>query len=145
VRALLQRVRQAAVDVEGRQVGAIGRGFLVLLAVGREDGEEDVNRLAEKIVELRVFPDDARSMNRSLKEVGGEILLISQFTLYADTQRGRRPSFEPAAEPAMARRLYEEFAARLAQLGFPPQKGVFGTHMLVRLENDGPVTLILES
>jgi len=145
VRALLQRVRSARVEVDGRVAGEIGPGLVVLLGVGRGDTPERARALARKVVELRVFPDERHSMNRSLGDAGGEVLLVSQFTLYADTTRGRRPSFEAAEEPARARELYGEFAAALAGLGHPPREGVFGAHMLVSLENDGPVTVLLES
>jgi D-tyrosyl-tRNA(Tyr) deacylase len=144
MRALLQRVRRAAVEVEGEQLGAIGRGLVVLLGVGKGDTEERARKLAEKVVELRVFPDGKHPINRSLRDVGGEILLVSQFTLYADCRKGRRPSFEEAESPELAAALYRRFALALTALGFPPREGVFGAHMVVTLENDGPVTVMLE-
>ncbi len=145
MRAVLQRVREAAVAVDGRETGRIGRGLLVLLGIGREDGEEAIAYLAEKIVGLRVFEDDVSAMNRSIADVGGAILLVSQFTLYGDCRRGRRPSFDQAAAPAAAEALYRSFAARLKDRGFPPQEGVFGAMMQVSLVNDGPVTVLLDS
>lgn len=144
MRALLQRVRSAAVDVDGETVAAIGPGLLIFLGVGRGDVRESASRLAEKIVHLRVFPDAERSLNRSIAESGGEILLVSQFTLYADCRRGRRPSFDLAAPPAEAEALYREFAKALSSLGCEPREGIFGANMQVRLQNDGPVTLWLE-
>jgi D-tyrosyl-tRNA(Tyr) deacylase len=144
VRALVQRVRHAAVDVGGRTVGSIEAGLLVFLGVGRSDTEDEAQRLAQKIVELRIFAEGEKGMQRSLADVGGRILLVSQFTLYADCRRGRRPSFDAAAAPADAERLYRVFAACLADLGHTPQEGVFGADMQVRLENDGPVTIWLE-
>lgn len=145
MRVLLQRARRAAVDVDGRRSGAIERGLVVFLGVGKDDTEADGQWLAEKVVDLRIFPDDKHSMNRSLRDVGGEILLVSQFTLYADCRRGRRPSFDPAGDPEEAARLYRKFAAQLSDLGFPPKEGVFGAHMVVHLENDGPVTILVDS
>lgn len=145
MRALLQRVRRATVTVDGRSTGEIGSGLLVFLGVARGDGAEDARRLAAKAVQLRVFPDEHKSMNRSVTDIQGEILLISQFTLCADCRRGRRPSFDGAAAPEDARELYQEFARALVELGHRPQEGVFGAHMAVSLENDGPVTILLES
>jgi len=145
MRALVQRVRSASVEVDGRVVAAIDRGQLVLLGVGRGDDESAADRLATKIVGLRIFPDDALAMNRALGEIGGAILLVSQFTLYADCRRGRRPSFELAESPQRAEELCRYFATTLARLGAPPSEGVFGAHMVVRLENDGPVTIWLDS
>jgi D-tyrosyl-tRNA(Tyr) deacylase len=145
MRALLQRVRQAAVEVDGREVGAIASGLVVFLGIGREDTPEDAQKLSEKTVQIRIFPDEKHSMNRSLEDVGGEILLVSQFTLYADCRKGRRPSFEPAEAPERAQALCQEFAQNLEKLGYKPKEGVFGAHMAVRLENDGPVTILLET
>ncbi|HLU49642.1 MAG TPA: D-aminoacyl-tRNA deacylase [Planctomycetota bacterium] len=144
MRALVQRVRHAAVDVDDETVAEIGPGLLVFVGVGRADTADHARKLAEKVVGLRVFSDGERSMNRSVADVGGEILLVSQFTLYADTRRGRRPSFEPAAPPDEAQALYRSFAEALTELGFPPKEGIFGANMQVRLQNDGPVTLWLE-
>jgi D-aminoacyl-tRNA deacylase len=144
MKAVIQRVRSAAVEVEGEEVSRIGPGLLVLLGVGRGDGEGEADYLAEKIAGLRIFPDREGKMNLSLGDTGGEILAVSQFTLYGDCRRGRRPGFSAAAPPEEGKRLYEYFCRRLQAAGFPPGKGVFGAEMLVRLENDGPVTIILE-
>ena len=145
MRALLQRVRSAAVEVDGQVVGSIGRGLLVFLGVGRDDRTEDARKLAEKVVQLRIFPDEKHAMNRSLGDVEGAVLLVSQFTLYADCRKGRRPSFEGAETPEQAESLYREFAGFLERLGHPPQEGIFGAQMNVSLENEGPVTILLES
>ncbi len=145
MRAVVQRVREAEVRVDGRVTGKISRGMVVLLGVGKTDVEDAVEYLAGKLVGLRIFEDEARSMNRSLAESGGAILLVSQFTLYGDCRKGRRPSFDDAAPPDVANDFYRRFADRLAALGFPPQEGVFGAHMELALVNDGPVTVILDS
>jgi D-tyrosyl-tRNA(Tyr) deacylase len=145
MRAVIQRVSRAQVEVEGRVVGRIGQGLLVFLGVARGDGEPDVRRLAEKFRTLRIFPDDQGKMNRSLTEVGGPVLLVSQFTLLGNTQSGRRPSFEDAAPPDDANRLYELVAHHLRAQGIPVETGVFAAHMKVESVNDGPVTFVLES
>jgi D-tyrosyl-tRNA(Tyr) deacylase len=145
VRAVVQRVRSASVEVDGRVAGKIDRGIVVFLGIGRGDGAEATRYLGEKILDLRIFPDERHSMNRSLREVRGEILLVSQFTLYGDCRKGRRPSFDRAESPGPAEEAYREFAQYLADQGHPPSEGVFGASMLVRLENDGPVTLLLDS
>ncbi|MBL3593200.1 MAG: D-tyrosyl-tRNA(Tyr) deacylase [Synergistaceae bacterium] len=145
MRAVIQRVTKASVAVDGRVVGAIGRGFLVLLGVTHDDAEAQARWLAEKIVNLRLFEDDAGKLNLSLLESGGEILVVSQFTLYGDCRKGRRPSFIAAAEPEKAKFLYEEFVDSLKALGPPVSSGVFQAHMAVELVNDGPVTLILDT
>ncbi|AFV76009.1 D-tyrosyl-tRNA(Tyr) deacylase [Thermus oshimai JL-2] len=145
MRAVVQRVSEARVEVEGEVVGAIGVGLLVLLGVAREDNKEDALYLARKIVALRVFPDLEGKMNLSLKEVGGEVLLVSQFTLYADTRKGNRPSFLEAAPPEVGRRLFEVALEAFLEQGVHVETGVFGAHMRVHLVNDGPVTLILDS
>ena len=145
MRALLQRVSRASVTVEEQIVGAIEHGLLVLLGVGRDDSEVQVKLLAEKIVHLRIFEDDEGKMNRSLLDIGGEVLVVSQFTLYADTRRGRRPSFTDAAPPALAEPLVERFNATIAAYGLTVASGIFGAYMQVKLINDGPVTIWLDS
>ena len=143
MRAVLQRVSEAEVRVEGAVVGKIGRGWLILLGVGRGDTEEEAKKLAEKVVHLRLFEDADGKFNLSLLDVGGEALVVSQFTLYADASRGRRPSFVGAAEPSMARALVERFGDLVADYGVRVQTGQFQAHMDVRLHNDGPVTIHL--
>jgi len=146
MRAVLQRVAQASVTIQGKVKAAIQTGLLVLLGVEEADTAEDIEWLSGKIVRLRVFNDDDGVMNRSVQEVGGGILLVSQFTLFASTKKGNRPSYSRSARPEIAVPLYEQFAARLAQdLGKPIQTGEFGAHMLVSLTNDGPVTIIIDS
>jgi D-tyrosyl-tRNA(Tyr) deacylase len=142
--AVLQRVLEAAVQVDDRVVGAIGAGLLVLLGVGRDDTAEDAAWTAAKIGDLRLFADEAGKMNRSVREVGGAVLLVSQFTLCGDCRKGRRPSFDRAAAAEQGRELYELVAARLRASGLRVEAGVFGAHMQVSLVNDGPVTLIVE-
>lgn len=144
MRALLQRCSRAAVRVEGETVGSIERGVLVFLAVARGDSERECDRLAERVATYRLFSDAEGKMNLSVLDVGGEALVVSQFTLAADTRKGRRPSFDPAAPPELAERLYRRFVEGLARLGVPCRTGRFGASMLVELENDGPVTLLLE-
>lgn len=145
MKAVYQRVTRARVLVSGTEVASIGRGAVVLLGVGKGDGEKDCRYMAEKIAGLRVFPDDAGKMQRSLLDVGGELLVVSQFTLYGDVRKGKRPGFERAAPPDLAERLYGETVAALRQMGLPVKTGVFGAHMEVELVNDGPVTILLES
>lgn len=145
MRACIQRVSEAHVTVGGTETGRIGRGLVVLLGVGHDDGEPEVAWLAEKIIGLRVFEDDAGKMNRSLAEVGGAMLVISQFTLYGDCRRGRRPSFTDAAPPEQAERLYEAFVAAVRHAGVEVATGVFRERMLVSLVNDGPVTLWIDA
>ena len=144
MKAVIQRVRSAGVEVGGDIVSRIGPGFLVLLGVTHGDTEKASSALADKIINLRVFEDEDGKMNRSLSDIGGDILVVSQFTLYADCRKGRRPSFIGAAPPEEGNRLYEYFCRCLEDRGFPPGKGIFGAEMLVSLENDGPVTIILE-
>ena len=144
MRLVLQRVRRGRVSVAGRPVTEIGLGVVILLGVGPEDGEEQARYLVEKIANLRIFEDEQGKINRSLLEVGGAAIVVSQFTLYADTRKGRRPSFTDAAPPELARPLVERFAALLALQGVPTQTGEFGAHMLVEIDNDGPVTIWLE-
>jgi len=141
VRAVIQRVRSASVQVDGQVVGNIGRGFLVLLGVGHGDGEAEARLVADKLAGLRVFEDEHGKMNLGPAEVGAEFLIVSQFTLYGDIRKGRRPSFTGAAPPETARALYERVQELLAERGFRVASGVFGARMLVQLENDGPVTL----
>ncbi len=143
--ALVQRVREARVEVDGQVAGAIGSGLLILLGVHREDTEQEANWLARKCAYLRVFPDEAGRMNRSLLDVDGEALVVSQFTLYGDARKGHRPSFVEAAPPEKARALYKYFVERLSEhIGKPVPTGVFGAMMDVYLVNHGPVTLWLE-
>jgi D-tyrosyl-tRNA(Tyr) deacylase len=145
MRAVVQRVSEASVTVGGRVVAAVGPGALILLSVGREDDERDASYLADKIAHLRIFADDERKMNRSLRDTGGEALVVSQFTLHGDCRKGRRPDFTRAAPPAEAERLYEHFVAELSARGVAVRSGEFGAMMAVSLVNDGPVTLILHS
>jgi D-tyrosyl-tRNA(Tyr) deacylase len=145
VRAVVQRVSEASVRVEGRLAGEIGRGLVVLLGVGRGDAEKDARLLAEKVAGLRIFEDEAGLMNRSVSEVGGAVLVVSQFTLYGDARRGRRPSFLEAAPPAEAVPLYRRFVEALGAVGLPVAEGVFRAMMDVRLVNQGPVTILLDS
>ncbi|MEE9275582.1 MAG: D-aminoacyl-tRNA deacylase [bacterium] len=145
MRAVLQRVRSCRVRVAGEMVGEIGPGLLTLLGVGEGDTEEDVRLLAEKTVNLRIFADDAGRMNRSLLDAGGAMLIVSQFTLYGDCRKGRRPSFTGSAPAETAEGLYEDFVAEVARLGAPTATGRFGAMMDVELINDGPVTLMLDS
>ena len=145
MRAVVQRVTRASVTVEGKTVGQIEAGLLILLGVSRTDNPEAASYLAEKIVNLRIFSDDAGKMNRSLLDVGGSVLVVSQFTLYGDTRGGRRPSYIQAAPPEEANRLYEEFVRSVLALGAVVETGVFQAHMEVELVNDGPVTILLDS
>lgn len=145
MRAVVQRVSSAHVDVEGERVGEIGAGLLVLLGVADGDEEKDARWMAEKIVSLRIFEDDDGKMNRSLEDVSGALLAVSQFTLYGDCRKGRRPSFVKAARPETADALYREFVSVVETLGVPTATGKFQTHMAVSLVNDGPVTIVVES
>lgn len=145
MRAVVQRVSSARVEVEGQVTGAIGRGLLVLLGVGQADSEKDAAWLAEKIAGLRIFEDDAGKMNLSVQDIAGSVLIVSQFTLFGDCRRGRRPSFTEAAPPDLADRLYQDFCARLRAGGLPVETGVFQAHMDVYLVNDGPVTIWIET
>jgi len=144
MRVVLQRVRQGRVSVDGQAVAQIEHGVVILLGVGPQDGLEQIGYLAEKIVHLRIFEDDHGKLNRSLLDVHGQAIVVSQFTLYADTRKGRRPSFTDAALSEVAEPLVKAFAERLSQLGVPTQTGIFGAHMLVEIANDGPVTILLE-
>lgn len=145
MKALLQRVIRAEVTVDGRVTGRISQGFLILLGVGGDDGEKDADYLADKVVNLRVFSDDNSKFNLSALQIKAELLVISQFTLLADTSRGRRPSFTEAAPPETAEKLYDYFIRRVSETGLKVQAGIFGAHMLVSLVNDGPVTIMLDS
>lgn len=145
MRVILQRVSEASVKVDGEVIGSIGRGIVVLLGIGPKDSEKQVDWLAEKIATLRIFPDDAGKMNLSLIDIAGELLIISQFTLYGDCQKGRRPSFIAAAPPSVAEPLYEAVLRSCRLLGIKTEAGRFGADMKVSLTNDGPVTLILET
>ncbi len=145
MRALLQRVTRASVTVEDHIVGQIGQGLLILLGVGHSDGEAQVKALADKIAYLRIFEDEQGKMNRSLLDIGGQALVVSQFTLYADTRRGRRPSFTNAAPPALAEPLVERFKQALVSYNIEVAGGIFGAYMRVELLNDGPVTIWLDS
>jgi len=141
----VQRVTSSSVEVENNIVGEIGPGLLVLLGVARDDDVGDADYLAEKIINLRIFTDDEGKMNRSLVEIGGAMLAVSQFTLFGDTRKGRRPSFIEAAEPVKANALYEHFVARVRSLGVKVETGVFQAMMKVSLTNDGPVTILVDS
>ncbi len=143
--ALIQRVSAARVEVEGRITGSIGAGLLVLLGVRSEDTEADAEALVEKLMGLRVFEDEAGKMNLSLRETGGALLVVSQFTLYGDTRKGRRPSFDMAAEPDVANRLYTHFVEKARAQGVETQTGEFRATMSVTLTNEGPVTLLVET
>jgi D-tyrosyl-tRNA(Tyr) deacylase len=145
MRIVLQRVKSARVDIACETVGSIGVGLVILLGVTQTDQEEDAEYLADKVVKLRIFPDAARRMNRSLLEAGGSLLVVSQFTLYGDCRKGRRPSFDQAAPPEQARALYEYFIRRLKSSNIAVETGVFQAEMKIHLINDGPVTFILDS
>jgi len=145
MRAVVQRVTSAEVRIDGRVSGKIGKGLLVFVGVGQGDGDTDLSYMASKIPELRIFEDASGKFNLSLRDVGGEVLIVSQFTLYGDCRRGRRPSFTDAAEPAAAKNLYEELISKMKGQGIPVQTGEFQARMEVDLINDGPVTLLLDS
>jgi len=145
MRLVLQRVRSGRVLVAGHTIAEIGKGFVILLGIGPGDGEEQARTLSEKIANLRIFEDEHGKMNRSILDVDGQAIVVSQFTLYADTRKSRRPSFIGAALPDVARPLVERFAGLLRELGVPTQTGEFGAHMLVEIDNDGPVTIWLEA
>jgi D-aminoacyl-tRNA deacylase len=145
MRAVVQRVKSAEVYVDDRLTGKIGKGLLVFVGVGKGDGEKDVSYLVSKLPELRIFEDASGKFNLSLKEIAGEILIVSQFTLYGDVRKGRRPSFTEAEEPASAKNLYNRMIDKLRVQGVPVQTGEFRAKMEVRLINDGPVTLWLDS
>ncbi len=145
MRAVVQRVTEGSVTVDEKVTGAINRGFVVLLGVGNEDTEEDAKYIADKVGNLRVFEDEDGKMNLSLKDVGGAVLAVSQFTLYGDCRKGRRPGFTEAARPEKAKALYDYFTETLRKMGIEVGEGIFQTEMLVKIYNDGPVTLLLDS
>ena len=144
MRVLVQRVKSGAVHIENKAVAVIGPGLVLLVGVAKDDTEIAAEKLARKTANLRIFADEAGKLNLSLKDTGGEALAVSQFTLYADTRRGNRPGFDQAAPPSTAKRIYEHFTRTLKECGIPVQTGVFQAHMLISIENDGPVTLMLE-
>jgi len=145
LRTLVQRVKEGAVLIDGREVGKIGKGVVVLLGVGQGDTMEDLDYLVDKVVNLRIFSDEEGKMNLSLIDVGGEALVVSQFTLYADCRKGRRPSFTDAAPPEKGKEMYEAFVNKLREKGIKVETGEFGAMMLVKIYNDGPVTIMLDS
>ncbi len=145
MRAVIQRVSSAKVEVNSEIAGEVGLGILVLLGVERGDGTKNADAMLDKVTHLRIFPDDAGKMNLSLRDVGGALLVVSQFTLLGDCRKGRRPSFDRAARPEEARALYEHFIRGARESGIPTAEGVFQAHMLVSLVNDGPVTLLIET
>jgi D-tyrosyl-tRNA(Tyr) deacylase len=145
MRAVIQRVRRASVSVDEKAAAQIGPGLVIFVGVGKEDGEDEVAWMAEKIAHLRLFEDSEGRMHRSIRDVDGEALVVSQFTLYGDVRKGRRPDFTAAAGPTEAEPIYQRFLRDLRGRGVPVQSGVFGARMLVEIENDGPVTLIIET
>ena len=145
MRAVIQRVTEASVSVDGNVVGSIGPGMVVLVGVEKDDSEKDIAYVAEKIAGLRIFEDSSGKMNLSIKDTGGEILAVSQFTLYGDCRKGKRPSYTRAAGGDFARRCYESFIAKIAERGIPVRTGVFGATMDVHMVNSGPVTLLIDS
>ncbi len=145
MRAVIQRVLQAEVQVNSQKIGKIGKGLLIYLSVGKEDTVNDAQFMADKLVNLRIFADEAGKMNRNVLDVDGQILLVSNFTLHGDCRKGRRPGFDAAAEPASAQQLYEKVIELIAQQGVAVEKGVFGEYMHVNSINDGPVTFLLDS
>lgn len=145
MRAVVQRVKSSSVVVEGKTVGSIAAGLNILLGISKDDNIEDIKYLKEKIINLRIFEDNEGKMNRSLLEVGGELLIVSQFTLYGDCRKGRRPNFMEALSGEEANKLYEEFVLQCRNLGIKVETGIFGADMKVFIENDGPVTLLVDS
>ncbi|MDM7515286.1 D-aminoacyl-tRNA deacylase [Lentilactobacillus sp. TOM.63] len=145
MRVVLQKVKQASVSINGKVHGKIGQGFVLLVGVQDSDGQEEIDYLAHKIHKLRVFEDDNDKLNLDIDTVGGSILSISQFTLYADTRKGNRPSFTGAGEPSHANQIYEQFNDKLRDAGLDVQTGVFGADMLVDIQNDGPVTILFDT
>ena len=145
MRAVVTRVREASVSIDGEVTGKIGQGFLILLGITQDDTPALCRKLAEKVLGLRIFRDENDKMNKGLSDVGGSVLVVSQFTLYGDCSHGRRPNFLAAAGPEQAIPLYEQFLAECERLGFPPQHGTFGAYMQVASVNDGPVTMIVDT
>ena len=145
MKAVLTRVSSASVTIDGKVNGRIGRGFLILLGIGPEDDKKEATKLAEKLLSLRIFTDENDKMNLGLEAVGGQVLVVSQFTLYGSVRKGRRPSFTGAADPSIAVPLYEFFLSECARLGYPPQHGEFGASLQVESVNDGPVTIVVDS
>lgn len=145
MRAVIQRVNSGSVTVNENVVGSIGKGFVVLLGVSEKDTQEDVAYMADKIVNLRIFEDEDEKMNLSLQDIKGELLVVSQFTLYGDCRKGRRPNFMSAARPELAEKLYEELVKRCREMGIKTETGTFQASMKVNIENDGPVTVIVDS
>ncbi len=143
MKVVIQRVKKAKVSVKNKEIASIDRGYLILLGVSKESVYKDIEHLTKKIANLRIFEDENGKMNLNIKDVGGEILLVSQFTLYADTKKGNRPSFTKAMEPEKAKKMYEEFARKLNDLGINVKTGIFGARMEIALTNDGPVTIII--
>ena len=144
MRAVIQRVNHGGVKVGGETIAKIGSGLVILLGIGPDDGEEQVDFMVNKIANLRIFEDQQGKLNLSILDIGGEAIVVSQFTLYADTRKGRRPSFTGAALPEVASPLVDLFSERLAQAGVPTQKGEFGAHMHVEIHNDGPITILMD-
>ncbi|MFA5577414.1 MAG: D-aminoacyl-tRNA deacylase [Tissierellaceae bacterium] len=145
MRAVVQRVSQASVGVDGKIVGDIGKGILALLGVGKEDNIKDLEYMVDKLLGLRIFEDDKGKMNLSLMDIGGDILVISQFTLFGDVKKGKRPSFTDSGDPEMAERIYNQFIDKCIEKGVKTEKGIFGADMKVSLINDGPVTILIDS
>ncbi len=145
MRAVVQRVKKSTVTVSEKLAGSIGQGLMVLLGVGKEDDHSDIVYLSEKILNLRIFEDEEGKMNKSLLDIGGQLLVVSQFTLFGDCRKGRRPGFDKAAKPEIAKELYEGFVCKCKEAGVVTETGIFQTDMLVDISNDGPVTLILDS
>ena len=143
MKVVIQRVKKAKVSVKNKEIASIDRGYLILLGVSKESTYKDIEHLTKKIANLRIFEDENGKMNLNIKDVGGEILLVSQFTLYADTKKGNRPSFTKAMEPEKAKKMYEEFARKLNDLGINVKTGIFGARMEIAITNDGPVTIII--
>lgn len=145
MRAVVQRVTEASVGVEGKVVGQIGKGLLIFLGIGKDDGKKDIDYLVDKTTGLRIFQDKDDKMNLSVKDIGGELLIVSQFTLYGDVRKGKRPSFTNSAHPELGEKYYQEFIEKVRNLGINVESGVFGADMKISLINDGPVTIMIDS